>query len=230
MVREEMLVNQQKEKKGKDVNNDTGKEEGVEEHEIRLGIGVKRVRPEDYMSEMEVKSIKNIWIERMNKESKKEKEKVKKVGNKKVKEEKKGQGGEEKSKINGGSYVQENGKEEESQRQNDEIQRDPKESAKETDIKGGKKDEEKEITDITRDENEDNKENKTERKHHMDKVEGVGEEKRNETATETMRSRERAIEDTDLRETDQLNEGREREIQIDEINLMDFTEIVVDNT
>ena len=178
MVREEMLVNQQKEKRGMDVNNDTGKEEGVEEHEIRLGIGEKRVRPEDYMSEMEVKSIKNIWIERMNKESKKEKEKVKKVGNKKVKEEKKGQVGEEKSKINGGSYVQENGNEEESQRQNDEIQRDPKESAKETDIKGGGEDEEKEKTDITRDENEDNKENKTERKHHMDKVEGVGEEKK----------------------------------------------------
>ena len=137
MVREEMLVNQQKEKRGKDVNNDTGKEEGVEEHEIRLGIGEKRVRPEDYISEMEVKSIKNIWIERMNKESKKEKEKVKKVGNKKVKEEKKGQVGEEKNKINGGSYVQENGNEEESQRQNDEIQRDPKESAKETDIKRG---------------------------------------------------------------------------------------------
>ena len=43
-----------------------------------------------------------------------------------------------------------------------------------------------------------------------------------------MRSRERAIEDTDLRETYQLNEGREREIQIEEINLMDFTEIVVE--
>ena len=120
-----------------DVSNDTGKEEGVEEHEIRLGIGEKRVRPEDYISEMEVKSIKNIWIERMNKESKKEKEKVKKVGNKKVKEEKKGQVGEEKSKINGGGYAQENGNEEESQRKNDEIQRDPKESAKDTDIKGG---------------------------------------------------------------------------------------------
>ena len=64
------------------------------------------------------------------------------------------------------------------------------------------------------------------RKHHMDKVERVGEEKRNETATETMRSRERDIEDTDLRETDQLKEGREREIQIDEIHLMDFSEIV----
>ena len=60
----------------------------------------------------------------------------------------------------------------------------------------------------------------------MDKVERVGEEKRNETATETMRSRERDIEDTDLRETDQLKKGREREIQIDEINLMDFSEIV----
>ena len=229
MVREEMLVNQQKEKRGMDVSNDTGKEEGVEEHEIRLGIGEKRVRPEDYMSEMEVKSIKNISMERMNKESKKEKEKVKKVGNKKVKEEKKGQVGEEKSKINGGGHAQENGNEEESQRKNDEIQRDPKESAKETDIKGwGGKDEEKEKTDITRDENEDNKENKTERKHHLDKVEGVGEEKRNETATETMRSRERDIEDTGLRETDQLKEGREREIQLDEINLMDFTEIGVE--
>ena len=43
-----------------------------------------------------------------------------------------------------------------------------------------------------------------------------------------MRSRERDIEDTGLRETDQLNEGREREIQLDEINLMDFTEIGVE--
>ena len=144
MAREEMLVEQQKEKRGKDINNGNGKEDGVEEHEIRLGIGEKRVRPEDYMLEMEVKSIKNIWIERMNKESKKEKEKAKKVGNKKVKEEKKGQGGEEKSKVNEGGDVQEHGKEEESQRQNDEIQRDPKGSAKETDIKGGKKDEGKE--------------------------------------------------------------------------------------
>ena len=41
----------------------------------------------------------------------------------------------------------------------------------------------KKKTDITRDENEDNKEKKTERKHHMDKVEAVGKEKRNETAT-----------------------------------------------
>ena len=49
MVREEMLVNQQKEKRGRDVNNDNGKDEGVEEHGIRLGIGEKRVRPEDYV-------------------------------------------------------------------------------------------------------------------------------------------------------------------------------------
>ena len=42
MVREEMLVNQQKEKRGRDVNNDNGKDEGVEEHGIRLGIGEKR--------------------------------------------------------------------------------------------------------------------------------------------------------------------------------------------
>ena len=31
-----------------------------------------------------------------------------------------------------------------------------------------------------------------------------------------------------MRETDQLKEGREREIQLDEINLMDFTEIGVE--
>ena len=116
-----MLIEQQKEKRGKDVNNGNGKEDGVEEQEIRLGIGDKRVRPEDYMSEMEVRSIKNIWIERMNKESKKEKENAKKVGNKKVKDEKKGQGGEEKSKVSDGEYVQEKGKEEESQSQDDEI-------------------------------------------------------------------------------------------------------------
>ena len=48
----------------------------------------------------------------------------------------------------------------------------------------------------------------------MDKGERL-EEKRNGTATENMRARESAIEDTDLRETDQLNEGREREIQIE---------------
>ena len=31
-----------------------------------------------------------------------------------------------------------------------------------------------------------------------------------------------------MRETDKLNEGREREFQLDEINLMDFTEIGVE--
>ena len=43
-----------------------------------------------------------------------------------------------------------------------------------------------------------------------------------------MRTRDRDIEDTGLRETDQFNEGREREFQVDEINLMDFTEIGVE--
>ena len=86
----------------------------------------------------------------------------------------------------------------------------------------------KKKTDIIRDENEDNKENKTERQHLRDKVEGVGEEKRNEIATESRRSRDRDIEDTGLRETDQFNEGREKEFLVDEINLMEFTEIGVE--
>ena len=40
----------------------------------------------------------------------------------------------------------------------------------------------------------------SERQHLRDKVEGVGEEKRNEIATESMRSRDRDIEDTGLRD------------------------------
>ena len=51
----------------------------------------------------------------------------------------------------------------------------------------------KKKTDIIRDENEDNKENKTERQHLRDKVEGVGEVKRNEIVTESRRSRDRDI-------------------------------------
>ena len=86
----------------------------------------------------------------------------------------------------------------------------------------------KKKTDIIRDENEDNKENKTERQHLRDKVEGVGEEKRNEIVTESRRSRDRDIEDTGLRDTDQFSEGREKEFLVDEINLMEFTEIGVE--
>ena len=104
-----------------------------------------------------------------------------------MKDEKKGQGGEEKSKVSDGEYVQEKGKEEESQSRDDKMQRDSNGSTKETDIKGGKKKmKEKKKTDIKRDKKEERTENKTERKHHMDKGERVGEgkEKDNGTVTE----------------------------------------------
>ena len=57
----------------------------------------------------------------------------------------------------------------------------------------------------------------------MDKGERVEEkEKDNGTVTENMRARESAIECTELRDIDQSKEGTEREIQIEEINLMDL--------